>query len=84
MAAPPVMTVAARTAASASMGRFVFMPALYDVAGKRRASARASFGKGSGRTEPDYRVDAAAGRLTKLDLALVGGDQPLDDCEPEA
>ena len=81
MAAPPVMTVAARTAASASMGRFVFMPALYDVAGKRRVSARASFGKGSGRTQPNHRVDPACGRLTEFDLALVDVDEPLDDRE---
>ena len=84
MAAPPVRTVAARTAASASMGRFAFMPAFYDFAGKRRASARASFGKGSGRTQADHGVDAAARRLSELDLALVGLDEPLHDREAEA
>ena len=79
MAAPPVRTVAARTAASASMGRFAFMPSFYDLAGKRRASSRASFGKGSDRAQPDDRVDAAGRRLAKLDLALVGRDEPSHD-----
>ena len=79
MAAPPVMTVAARTAASASMGRFAFMPAFYDLGGKRRASARESFGKGSGRTQADHRVHTAACCLAELDLALVGRDEALDD-----
>jgi hypothetical protein len=63
-----------RTAASPSMERFAFMPALYGTPGKRRASARASFGKGSGRTQADHGVDAAARRLAELDLAVVGGD----------
>ncbi len=84
MAAPPVMTVAVRTAASASMGRFAFMPAFYDFAGKRRASARTSFGKGSGRTQADHGVHAAARCLVELDLPLVGGDEPLHDRETEA
>ena len=60
MAAPPVRTVAARTAASASMERLAFMPAFYGLAGKRRASAWASFGKGSGRTQAHDGVHAAA------------------------
>ena len=82
IAAPPVRTVAARTAASASIGRFAFMPPLYATARKRGASARASFGKGSGRTQPDHGVDAAARGLAELDLAIVRSDEVPNDRQP--
>src|SRR5215470_1882128 len=83
MAAPPVRTVAARTAASASMGRSAFMHPFYASVGKRRESARASFGKPLASTEANYGVDAAAGCLVELDLAFVRGDEPLDDREAQ-
>ena len=84
MAAPPVRTVAARTAASASMERFAFMPPFYASAGQGRASARARFGKGSGRTQADDGVDASARRLAELDLSLIRCHQPLDDRQSQA
>jgi hypothetical protein len=79
MAAPPVRTVAARTAASRSRERLAFMPPFYAAGCQGRERGQASFGKGSGRTQPDDSVDAASPSLAEFHLSLVRRDEPLDD-----